>query len=78
MMIIWQDDPFDGSSNSDLEATLVDRSRRFGKAVVLVHGDTHVYRLGRNWREAPNLVEVETLPRSRPTGGWRSASTREP
>ena len=60
-MIIWQDDPFDGNSDYDLENALIERSRRFGKPVVLVHGDTHTYRLGKNWREAPNLIELQTF-----------------
>jgi hypothetical protein len=61
VMIIWQDDPFDGNSDSDLENVLIQRSRSFGKPVVLVHGDTHTYRLGKNWREAPNLIELQTF-----------------
>jgi len=61
VMIIWQDDPFDGNSDSELEEVLIERSERFGKPVVLVHGDTHVYRLGKNWREAPNLIELQTF-----------------
>ena len=61
VMIIWQDDPFDGDSDADLEEVLIRRARAFGKPVVLVHGDTHQYRLGKPWREAPNMIEVETF-----------------
>jgi hypothetical protein len=61
VMIIWQDDPFDGNSDERLEDALIDRARAFGKPVVLVHGDTHVYRLERSWRQAPNLIELETF-----------------
>jgi hypothetical protein len=61
VMVIWQDDPFDSGSDSELVETLVNRARSFGKPVVLVHGDTHVYRLGRPWGEAPNLIELETF-----------------
>ncbi len=60
VMIIWQDDPFDGNSDDDLEDVLIRRARAFDKPVVLVHGDTHVYRLGKEWREAPNLIELQT------------------
>jgi hypothetical protein len=60
VMIIWQDDPFDGDSDDELEEVLVRRARTFNKPVVLVHGDTHQYRLGKAWREAPNMIEVET------------------
>jgi hypothetical protein len=60
VMVIWQDDPFDGSSTK-AEETLVARARRFGKPVVLVHGDTHTYRLEKAWREAPNMIELQTF-----------------
>jgi hypothetical protein len=61
VMIIWQDDPFEGDSDSELEEVLVGRTNRFGRPVVLVHGDTHVYRLGKNWSDAPKLIEVQTF-----------------
>jgi hypothetical protein len=61
LMLIWQDDPFDGNSDDELEDALLRRARAFGKPVVLVHGDTHVYRLGKPWREAPNLIELQTF-----------------
>ena len=61
VMIIWQDDPTDGSSQ-----TLVDRLKRrsatFGKPVVLVHGDTHQYKLDHPWKDTPNLTRLETFP----------------
>jgi hypothetical protein len=60
VMIIWQDDPFDGPAHG-VEATLIARARKFGKPVVLVHGDTHVYRLEKSWRKAPNMIELETF-----------------
>ena len=60
VMIIWQDDPFDGPAH-DLEETLVRRARAFDKPVVLVHGDTHTYRLEKSWRQAPKLVELQTF-----------------
>ena len=60
VMIIWQDDPFDGPQH-DLEETLVRRARAFDQPVVLVHGDTHTYRLEKSWRQAPKLVELQTF-----------------
>ena len=39
----------------------ISRARAFAKPVVLVHGDTHVYRLEKSWREAPNLIELQTF-----------------
>ena len=60
VMIIWQDDPFDGSSTR-VEDRLVARARQFGKPVVLAHGDTHTYRLEKAWSSAPNMIEVQTF-----------------
>jgi hypothetical protein len=60
VMIVWQDDPFDGNSDEELEDVLIRRTRAFDRPVVLVHGDTHVYRLGKEWREAPKLIELQT------------------
>ena len=68
-MIIQQDDPFDGPENTRLDDALVSRAKAFGKPVVLVHGDTHVYRLDRPWGSAPNLVELETFASNSP-GSW--------
>jgi hypothetical protein len=61
VMIIWQDDPFAGGADDDLQRALVERARAFGRPVVLVHGDSHVYRLGTNWPGVPNLVELQTF-----------------
>jgi hypothetical protein len=61
VMIIWQDDPVDGSS-PDLVSRLRKRARRFGKPVLLVHGDTHRYRLDNPWKDTPNLTRLETFP----------------
>ena len=60
LMIIWQDDPFNGPSSA-VEKTLVARAETFGKPVVLVHGDSHRYLLARPWRDAPNMIELMTF-----------------
>jgi hypothetical protein len=61
VMIIWQDDPTDGSS-SPLVARLKRRAAAFGKPVVLVHGDTHQFKLDHPWKDTPNLTRLETYP----------------
>jgi hypothetical protein len=61
LMFIWQDDPFLGGTDDGLQNALVERARAFGKPVVLVHGDSHVYRLGTNWPGVPNLIELQTF-----------------
>jgi hypothetical protein len=61
VMIIWQDDPTDGSSGG-LVARLKRRAGEFRRPVVLVHGDTHHYRLDHPWKDTPNLTRLETHP----------------
>lgn len=61
VMIIWQDDPTDGSSPG-LVAKLKKRAAAFGKPVMLVHGDTHRYKLDNPWKEVRNLTRLETFP----------------
>jgi hypothetical protein len=61
VMIIWQDDPTDGSS-PQLVAKLKKRAADFRKPVMLVHGDTHRYKLDNPWREIRNLTRLETFP----------------
>jgi hypothetical protein len=61
VMIIWQDDPTDGSS-AGLVARLKRRAAAFRKPVVLVHGDTHRYRLDHPWKDTLNLTRLETYP----------------
>jgi hypothetical protein len=61
VMVIWQDDPTDGSSPT-LVARLRRRAAAFGRPVVLVHGDTHQYKLDHPWPDTPNLTRLETFP----------------
>jgi hypothetical protein len=61
VMIVWQDDPFDGTSDASLVATLKSRAAAFGKPVVLVHGDTHTFRIDHPWPTVPNFTRVETF-----------------
>ncbi|HEV8624272.1 MAG TPA: hypothetical protein VG034_07425 [Acidimicrobiia bacterium] len=61
VMVMWQDDPVDGSS-PQLVARLRKRAAAFGKPVMLVHGDTHHYKLDNPWKDTPNLTRLETFP----------------
>jgi hypothetical protein len=60
VMIVWQDDPTDGSS-PELVDRLRKRSAAFHKPVMLVHGDTHHYTLDNPWKDTPNLTRLETF-----------------
>jgi hypothetical protein len=71
VMIIWQDDPTDGSSGN-LVAKLKKRAAAFRRPVVLVHGDTHIHKLDHPWKDTPNLTRLETFPGVTPT--WVKAT----
>ena len=73
VMIVWQDDPFDGSSDTSLVATLKSRAAAFGKPVVLVHGDTHHFQITKPWTDVPNFTRVETYGTSG-TNHWVKAT----
>jgi len=73
VMIIWQDDPFDGSSDTSLVAALKSRAAAFGKPVVLVHGDTHHFQITKPWPTVPNFTRVETYGTSG-TNHWVRAT----
>jgi hypothetical protein len=60
VMIIWQDNPFDGTANRTLLATLERRTVAFARPVVLVHGDTHSHRLDHPWEDVANFTRLET------------------
>ncbi len=59
VMIAWQDNPF-GSTEPKTLAALKSRTRSFGKPVVLVHGDTHRFRIDRPWSDVSTFTQVET------------------
>jgi hypothetical protein len=59
LMVIWQDNPF-SPSGGRLYRTLRERTGEFGKPVVLVHGDTHSFKIDHPWDELDNFTRVET------------------
>jgi hypothetical protein len=61
VMIIWQDDPFNGNANDELVEDLKERTEAFGRPVVLVHGDTHRYQLDHPWNDVANFTRLETF-----------------
>ena len=64
VMIIQQDDPFSGGTPAALLSALKQRTIEFGRPVVLVHGDTHIHRINKPWKDAPNFTRVETFAES--------------
>lgn len=61
VMVIWQDNPFAPDGSGELVRTLQRRAEAFGKPVVLVHGDTHGFRIDHPWRDLPQFTRVETF-----------------
>jgi hypothetical protein len=68
VMVIWQADPFQptfgiGDTHGYwgyLMDELKQRTKAFGKPVVLVHGDTHIHRIDHPWPDVANFTRVET------------------
>jgi hypothetical protein len=63
----------DQSGFDDIRMLLAEKVADFGKPVILVHGDTHQYRLDnplpfRNFMQIPNLTRLETF--GRPHHHW--------
>jgi hypothetical protein len=52
----------------DLVAALERQARAFKKSVMVIHGDTHRYRVDRPLPSVPNLVQMEVL--GSPGVGW--------
>jgi hypothetical protein len=59
LMVIWQDNSFSPSGGALVRA-LEERTVRFGKPVVLVHGDTHAFRIDHPWDDVDQFTRVET------------------
>jgi hypothetical protein len=60
MIVMQADDAFTGSDLGGLTEALEQRVERFGRPVVVVHGDGHSYTIDHPWKETPNLTRVET------------------
>jgi hypothetical protein len=70
VVVGWQDNPF-MPSGGRLLRTLEDRAHRFGKPVVLVHGDTHHAQVDHPWDDLPNFTRVEVQGDSSSGEWWR-------
>ena len=73
VMIIWQDNPFGSGVEPKTLAALKSRTMSFGKPVVLVHGDTHSYKLDHPWSDVDNFTRLETYATTR-SDRWVLAS----
>ena len=69
VMIIFQDNPFNGSADTKLVSALKARTKAFGRPVVLVHGDSHKFRIDHPWSTVSNFTRVETFAGSQ-SNNW--------
>jgi ribosomal protein L24E len=84
VMIIWQADPWFSTPGHDFSATwkylveaLKERTAAFKKPVVLVHGDSHIFRIDNPFDdpntpavELPNFTRVETHALAGDAANW--------
>ncbi|TYC17667.1 metallophosphoesterase [Actinomadura syzygii] len=61
VLLMMQAEPTDTPGFADIRARIVERSRAFGKPVLLVHGDEHVYEVEPGYAGVANLTRLETF-----------------
>ncbi|MEV4017479.1 metallophosphoesterase [Nonomuraea angiospora] len=84
VLLLMQAEPTDTPGFSEIRARITDRAKAYGKPVLLVHGDEHVYEVETGYAGVPNLTRLETYgvtatqwlrvtvePRSRAVFSWR-------
>jgi ribosomal protein L24E len=74
VMIVWQADPFNDLFDHVFSYLMDELKRRaidFGKPVVLVHGDTHIYTIDNPWPDVGTFTRVETHALVDPTNWIR-------
>ena len=61
VLLLMQAEPLDTPGFAEIRARIVERSRSFGKPVLLAHGDEHVYEVEPGYAGVPNLTRLETF-----------------
>ncbi len=77
VMLVMQANIFEEDTNwpsgfAEFKAALAEKTAAFGKPVVLVHGDTHTFRIDKPLTGLPNFTRVETF--GSPNVHWVRAS----
>lgn len=60
VLLMMQAEPTETPGFTEIRARIAERSRAYGKPVLLVHGDEHVYEVERSYAGVPNLTRLET------------------
>jgi hypothetical protein len=61
VLIMMQAEPTETSGFTEIRARLAAWARAYGKPVLLVHGDEHIYEVERAYAGVPNLTRLETF-----------------
>jgi Calcineurin-like phosphoesterase len=61
VLLLMQAEPTDTPGFATIRARIADLSRQYGKPVLLVHGDEHVYEVEPGYAGVPNLTRLETF-----------------
>jgi hypothetical protein len=61
VLLMLQAEPTQSNGFTEIRERIVERSRTYGKPVLLVHGDEHVQESEPNYAGVPNLTRLETF-----------------
>jgi len=61
VLLLMQAEPTATPGFADIRARIVERARAYGKPVLLVHGDEHVYEVEPGYAGVANLTRLETF-----------------
>jgi hypothetical protein len=61
VLLMMQAEPTQTAGFTEIRERIVERSRAYGKPVLLVHGDEHVQETEPNYAGVPNLTRLETF-----------------
>jgi hypothetical protein len=60
VLLLLQAEPLTTPGYADVRRRIMDSARAFGRPVLLVHGDEHIYEVQRAYAGVPNLTRLET------------------
>jgi hypothetical protein len=61
VLLLMQAEPVDTPGFTEIRRRIAEKAAAFGKPVLLVHGDEHIYEVEPNYAGVPNLTRLETF-----------------
>ncbi|SBW18521.1 putative transmembrane protein [Candidatus Protofrankia californiensis] len=61
VLLLMQAEPTETPGFTEIRQRIAERSRSYGKPVLLVHGDEHIYEVEPAYAGVPNLTRLETF-----------------